>query len=119
MRLARTLATALLQRVGVSKTAGADTAEGLAQRLFPLPLPATHVLHLLDMSLNVVRTIACDERPMMWSARFASPVFVEAAELEIAGGTVMQEVLLWRPLYSTAPAQRLTGHKARLRHGTR
>ena len=59
----------------------------------------------------------CIERPLLWSACFSSTVYENERDVLIAAGTIMNEILIWRPFTSdSGPVElerRLVGHTVR------
>ena len=56
----------------------------------------------------------CVERPLLWSACFSHTVYETDSDVLVAAGTIMNEILLWRPFTGEgAPVElerRFEGH---------
>lgn len=61
--------------------------------------------------LQLASELHCDERPLLWSACFTKAYYNRMEEIYVAVGTIMNEILVWRPFVTQGQVERrLIGH---------
>lgn len=76
-----------------------------------LVLSSHNSIYRLNLeTLEVLTTIDCSQRPLLWSATFSQNLYTNLSTVTIAVGTILQEVLVWRPFESNETLKCFSGH---------
>lgn len=95
------------------------TNEYVSQNDSVVLITSHNTLLVYDLSTNGTKSqlaseLHCDERPLLWSACFTKACYNRMEEIYIAVGTIMNEILVWRPFVGQGQVERrLIGHHVR------
>lgn len=68
-------------------------------------------LNLSSADLQTLQHLHCQKRPLLWSSAFSKTLYHgELSDVHLVSGSILQEVLLWRPFVTEEVAQTLSGH---------
>jgi hypothetical protein len=64
---------------------------------------------------TLIQELHCEERPLLWSACFSQAHYGVKEDVHVAVGTIMNEILVWRPFLDEGRTERrFIGHHVRL-----